>query len=226
MTKAGQICSHRSASNRCAGSGKPLAGLLSSTHTYVASSCHLYNLQETSSVTSSQMYVWKKTQCGLRHPSLEDLGGLMTGKHLILHSLPFWLLLLVALSLWTRSFLLTCGVPLIQHWGRHSLASHRVMMSLILHSQSPIAREPGGTPDPALRSALSCWPQGHDERPRSSSVSHRQRAWDSPRIHGTYDSLLDVSLDLAHKLDCWLWPPKSRVLAQFSTYLFCGSAHR
>ena len=52
-----------------------------------------------------------------------------------------------------------------------------------------------GTPDPVPDQALSAWQQGHDETPPPGSVSHRQKAWDSPVISATYDSLLDASPD-------------------------------
>ena len=42
-----------------------------------------------------------------------------------------------------RSSLLTCAVPLIQHWDWLSLSGSRVMMNCLLHPQSSIVRVPG-----------------------------------------------------------------------------------
>ena len=45
--------------------------------------------------------------------------------------------------------------------------------------------------------ALTASRVGHDEPPPPNNVSHRQKAWDVPRIMSTYDALLEASPNLS-----------------------------
>ena len=43
--------------------------------------------------------------------------------------------------------------------------------------------------------ALECWSQGHNAPPPSAPTSHRQRAWDEPRVAAAADALLEAATD-------------------------------
>ena len=43
--------------------------------------------------------------------------------------------------------------------------------------------------------ALECWSQGHNAPPPSAPTSHRQRAWDEPRVAAAADALLGAATD-------------------------------
>ena len=51
-------------------------------------------------------------------------------------------------------------------------------------------------PNPFVDSALTAWRVGHDKPPLPNIASHRQKAWDVPRIMSTYDTLLEASSNL------------------------------
>ena len=38
----------------------------------------------------------------------------------------------------------------------------------------------------------SCWSLGHSEEPPSGDAVHQQKAWDTPRVHGQFDALLEA----------------------------------
>ena len=51
------------------------------------------------------------------------------------------------------------------------------------------------TPLPNLDDALLLWSQGHDQSPPVGPASHRQKAWDTPKVSAVADALLDNAPD-------------------------------